>query len=144
MTSLRKLGDMVVHCIIFHSEWKDGLLPHILRKYCAKTTASSQLQSENKSTIKVVLLDGECDPSQMEIMGSILHNDGTIVLGNNERIPMSGHVRFIWEVGECEKSNLTEIWCLIVTACCWAINYMYITDTYVMSLTKARIVILYT
>lgn len=79
------------------SEWKDGLLPHILRKYCAKTS-SSQLQSENKATVKVVLLDGECDPSQMEIMGSIVHNDGTIVLGNNERIPMSGHVRFIWEV----------------------------------------------
>ena len=82
---------------LFCSEWNDGLLPHILRKYCAKTP-TSHLQSENKASIKVVLLDGECDPTQMEIMGSILHNDGTIVLGNNERIPMSGHVRFIWEV----------------------------------------------
>lgn len=79
------------------SEWHDGLLPHILRRYCAKIPSSS-LQSESKSTVKVVLLDGECDPCQMEIMDSILHNDGTIVLGNNERIPMSGHVRFIWEV----------------------------------------------
>jgi len=88
---------MKLDTLMIFSEWHDGLLPHILRRYCAKIPSSS-LQSESKSTVKVVLLDGECDPCQMEIMDSILHNDGTIVLGNNERIPMSGHVRFIWEV----------------------------------------------
>ena len=32
-------------------------------------------------------------------MASILHNDGSIVLANNERIIMTHTLRFIWEVG---------------------------------------------
>ena len=31
-------------------------------------------------------------------MASILHNDGSIVLANNERIVMADTLRFIWEV----------------------------------------------
>ena len=48
--------------------------------------------------MKILQLDGELDISQFELMSSILHNDGSIVLANNERIVMSQGLRFIWEV----------------------------------------------
>ena len=38
------------------------------------------------------------DSAQLELMQTILHNDGEIVLANNERIVVPDTLRFIWEV----------------------------------------------
>ena len=40
----------------------------------------------------------QLDSNQFELMESILHHDGSIVLANNERIVISDTLRFIWEV----------------------------------------------
>lgn len=96
---------MSFHFILFLSlclyyiyrEWCDGLLPYILRKYCARSI-NPDAANEQLAAVKVVLLDGECDPIQMEMINSILNNDGQIVMANHERITMSGQVKFIWEV----------------------------------------------
>lgn len=83
------------------------MLPYILRRYCTRTGAGeSGTSAAEKAAVKVMLLDGECDPNQMEMMESILNNDGFIVLGNHERIPISANVRFIWEVS---SSNILTL-----------------------------------
>ena len=38
------------------------------------------------------------DCSQFELMECILHNQGSIILGNNERIVVPNTLRFVWEV----------------------------------------------
>lgn len=53
--------------------------------------------------MKVIQLDGEVDPGQMELLSAVLNNDGAVVLGNNERIIIPETVRFIWEVREKER-----------------------------------------
>ena len=40
----------------------------------------------------------QMDSAQLELMQTILHNDGEIVLANNERIVVPDTLRFIWEV----------------------------------------------
>lgn len=40
----------------------------------------------------------QLDRQQFEVMWCILHNNGSIVLGNNERIVVPDSLRFIWEV----------------------------------------------
>ncbi len=35
----------------------------------------------------------------METIESILHGNGSVTLGNNERLSVPGTLRFIWEVG---------------------------------------------
>lgn len=34
----------------------------------------------------------------MELLGAVLNNDGSVVLGNNERIVIADTIRFLWEV----------------------------------------------
>lgn len=48
--------------------------------------------------MKIIQLDGEVDPGQMELLSAVLNNDGAVVLGNSERIIIPETVRFIWEV----------------------------------------------
>ena len=38
------------------------------------------------------------DAGQLELMQTILHTDGDVVLANNERIVVPDTLRFIWEV----------------------------------------------
>ena len=40
----------------------------------------------------------QVDCVQMEVLGSLFHNDGSLVLANNERIHIPDNVRFYWEV----------------------------------------------
>lgn len=82
---------------MFDSEWKDGLLTSLLRKLCIQT-ASTNYDLQTTQKMKVIQLDGEVDPGQMELLSAVLNNDGAVVLGNNERIIIPETVRFIWEV----------------------------------------------
>lgn len=49
------------------------------------------------NTISFVLLF-KSEPAQMELLGAVLNNDGSVVLGNNERIVIADTIRFLWEV----------------------------------------------
>ena len=40
----------------------------------------------------------QLDESQFELMESTLHNNGAVVLGNNERLMMPDNLRFLWEM----------------------------------------------
>lgn len=82
---------------MFDREWKDGLLTSLLRKLCIQP-ASTNYDLQTTQKMKVIQLDGEVDPGQMELLSAVLNNDGAVVLGNNERIIIPETVRFIWEV----------------------------------------------
>jgi hypothetical protein len=83
--------------MLINSEWKDGLLTSLLRKLCIQPASTNyDLQATGK--MKIIQLDGEVDPGQMELLSAVLNNDGAVVLGNSERIIIPETVRFIWEV----------------------------------------------
>lgn len=84
---------------MFDREWKDGLLTSLLRKLCIQP-ASTNYDLQTTQKMKVIQLDGEVDPGQMELLSAVLNNDGAVVLGNNERIIIPETVRFIWEVSK--------------------------------------------
>lgn len=70
--------------------------------------------------MKVIQLDGEVDPGQMELLSAVLNNDGAVVLGNNERIIIPETVRFIWEVREKERKKdfcLSHSFVRFITLC---------------------------
>ncbi|XP_071959570.1 uncharacterized protein [Antedon mediterranea] len=78
-----------------NGEWSDGLFSTLFRKHCLVCDVDFV---NNKPQIKLIHLDGQVDASQMEVFGSIFHNDGSLVLANNERIHIPHHVRILWEL----------------------------------------------
>ncbi|XP_076457719.1 uncharacterized protein LOC143291635 isoform X3 [Babylonia areolata] len=82
-------------------EWQEGLLTSLLRKFCIQPP-NINYDINAKPTMKIMQLDGECDPHQMELLHSILNNSGTVVLANNERISIPPTLRFIWEMESLE------------------------------------------
>eukprot|EP00105_Crassostrea_gigas_P044993 XP_019929141.1 PREDICTED: dynein beta chain, ciliary isoform X4 [Crassostrea gigas] len=105
----------------FHTkngEWKDGLLTSLLRKLCIQP-ASTNYDLQTTQKMKVIQLDGEVDPGQMELLSAVLNNDGAVVLGNNERIIIPETVRFIWEMENVEKMSpavLANVGILMMTS----------------------------
>ena len=49
------------------------------------------------------------DAGQLELMQTILHTDGDVVLANNERIVVPDTLRFIWEV-RCLHICIYALW----------------------------------
>lgn len=108
--SLKRYYFLCFH--LFDREWKDGLLTSLLRKLCIQP-ASTNYDLQTTQKMKVIQLDGEVDPGQMELLSAVLNNDGAVVLGNNERIIIPETVRFIWEVREKEKKISVPLFCLV-------------------------------
>ncbi|XP_071095883.1 uncharacterized protein [Haliotis cracherodii] len=77
-------------------DWKEGLLTTLLRKFCIQP-ASMNYDVHCKPIMKIMQLDGQTDPSQMEMLQNCLIHNGSVVLANNERIVIPDTLRFIWE-----------------------------------------------
>ncbi|KAL3885754.1 hypothetical protein ACJMK2_025795 [Sinanodonta woodiana] len=78
-------------------EWKEGLFATLLRKFCVPLPAQSYAVKV-KPLMKIMQVDGEADPAQMELLQSVLDSGGSVVLGNNERIVIPDTLRFMWEM----------------------------------------------
>ncbi|KAK7479590.1 hypothetical protein BaRGS_00029139 [Batillaria attramentaria] len=85
-------------------EWQEGLLTSLLRKFCIQPT-NVNYDFMAKPTMKIMQLDGECDPHQMELLYTILNHNGTVVLANNERLTIPPTLRFIWEMESLEAMS---------------------------------------
>ncbi|XP_070202269.1 uncharacterized protein [Littorina saxatilis] len=85
-------------------EWQEGLLTSLLHKFCIVPT-NIHYDILAKPTMKIMQLDGECDPHQMDLLYSILNNSGTVVLANNERLTIPPTLRFIWEMENLEAMS---------------------------------------
>jgi hypothetical protein len=48
----------------------------------------------------------------MELLGAVLNNDGSVVLGNNERIVIADTIRFLWEVSFTSTLTSLLFYCL--------------------------------
>ncbi|CAH1797693.1 unnamed protein product [Owenia fusiformis] len=89
--------DLLGHWDPKTREWRDGLMASLLRKFCIQHSKANY-ELNIKPVIKILQMDGNLDPRQMELMSAMLHNDGAIVMGNNERINVSDTLRFVWEM----------------------------------------------
>lgn len=69
-------------------EWRDGLLSKLLRNY-------AEIPDTNK---KWIILDGDLDANWIESMNSVMDDNRILTLANNERIPLKGHMRMIFEI----------------------------------------------
>ncbi|KAK3108743.1 hypothetical protein FSP39_014630 [Pinctada imbricata] len=101
-----------------NKEWKDGLLTSLLRKMCIQPPMTNYDINANPK-MKVIQLDGEVDPGQMELLSAVLNNDGAVVLCNNERIVIPETIRFIWEmesVNNMSPAVLANVGILMMTS----------------------------
>ena len=69
-------------------QWKDGLLSKTLRSL-------GEIPDQNP---KWLLLDGDLDTQWIESMNSVMDDNKILTLANNERIPLKGHMRMIFEI----------------------------------------------
>eukprot|EP00057_Strongylocentrotus_purpuratus_P006394 XP_011660868.1 PREDICTED: dynein beta chain, flagellar outer arm [Strongylocentrotus purpuratus] len=81
-------------------EWRDGLFIALLRKLCLIPKADF---SQTKPHIKAMHLDGEINPTQMEIFSSLFDHDGTLVLANNERVHIPDNFSIFWEIESMDQ-----------------------------------------
>ncbi|XP_078672103.1 uncharacterized protein LOC144911712 isoform X1 [Branchiostoma floridae x Branchiostoma belcheri] len=77
-------------------EWHHGILPSLLRRYCMLHSSGDFLRS--KPVMKILQLDGDVDHSQIEMFDSLLHHEGYLVTGNNERMKIADSLRIFWEM----------------------------------------------
>lgn len=70
-------------------EWKDGLFSKLLRQMAELP------EDENP---KWIILDGDLDANWIESMNSVMDDNKILTLANNERIPIKGLMRCIFEI----------------------------------------------
>ncbi|XP_052258855.1 uncharacterized protein LOC127863384 isoform X2 [Dreissena polymorpha] len=99
-------------------EWKDGLFASLLRKFCVQPP-NNNYSTKVKPVMKIMQLDGEADPGQLELLHTVLMNCGSVVLGNNERITVPDTLRFIWELetlSNISPALLSSVGVLVMSA----------------------------
>ena len=69
-------------------EWKDGLFSNIMRDLANLTSDGP----------KWMILDGDIDPMWIESLNTVMDDNKILTLANNERIPLKGHMRMIFEI----------------------------------------------
>ena len=69
-------------------EWKDGVLSKTMR----------ELGLEDPSEDKWIMLDGDLDANWIESMNSVMDDNRMLTLASNERVPLKGNMRMIFEI----------------------------------------------
>lgn len=76
-------------------EWRDGLMSKIMR----------DLGAEPGDDPKWILLDGDLDANWIESMNSVMDDNKMLTLASNERIPLKGHMRMIFEIRDLDHAT---------------------------------------
>jgi dynein heavy chain len=76
-------------------EWRDGLLSKIMR----------DLGAEPGDDPKWIILDGDLDANWIESMNSVMDDNKMLTLASNERIPLKGHMRMIFEIRDLNHAT---------------------------------------
>ena len=76
-------------------EWKDGLLSKIMRS----------LGQEQNTNPKWIVLDGDLDTNWIESMNSVMDDNKMLTLASNERIPLKGHMRMLFEIRDLNYAS---------------------------------------
>jgi len=85
VTSTNELYGVV---LLATREWKDGLMSCTMRRL-------GQIQD---SLPKWIVLDGDLDANWIESMNSVMDDNKLLTLASNERIPLKGHMKLIFEI----------------------------------------------
>ena len=81
-------------------EWKDGVVSTIMRDM-AKNQGNYKATHLNKW----VCFDGDVDAGWIESMNTVMDDNKTLTLVSNERIPLSGPMRLIFEVSNLRNAS---------------------------------------
>jgi dynein heavy chain len=76
-------------------EWKDGLFSSILR----------EMASGQGTDPKWMILDGDIDPNWIESLNTVMDDNKMLTLASNERIPVKGHMRLIFEISNLKYAT---------------------------------------
>lgn len=76
-------------------EWKDGLVSKQMR----------DLANEPDKNPKWIVLDGDLDTEWIESMNSVMDDNKVLTLANNDRIPLLGHMRLIFEISHLKYAT---------------------------------------
>jgi dynein heavy chain len=76
-------------------EWKDGLLSTVMRNIGA---IPDELP-------KWIMLDGDLDANWIESMNSVMDDNRMLTLASNERIPLKGHMRMVFEIRDLKHAT---------------------------------------
>ena len=62
----------------------------------------SEMESTNP---KYIILDGDLDANWIESMNSVMDDNKILTLANNERIPVKGHMRLLFEIRDLKYAT---------------------------------------
>jgi dynein heavy chain len=54
---------------------------------------------------KWMILDGDIDPNWIESLNTVMDDNKMLTLASNERIPVKGHMRLIFEIGNLKYAT---------------------------------------
>lgn len=76
-------------------EYTDGLFSKIMR----------DLKNVENTDPKWIVLDGDIDPDWIESLNTVMDDNRVLTLPSNERIPLLGHMRLIFEIGHLRHAT---------------------------------------
>jgi dynein heavy chain len=81
-------------------EWKDGVLSNIMRNQ-----SKNQDKYKESHIWKWLILDGDIDPEWIESLNTVMDDNKLLTLVSNERIPLSGAMRLLFEVANLNNAT---------------------------------------
>ena len=81
-------NELYGYVVMSTREWKDGLLSKTMRSLGQITDTHP----------KWIVLDGDLDANWIESMNSVMDDNKILTLASNERIPLKGHMRMLFEI----------------------------------------------
>lgn len=76
-------------------DWKDGLM----------STTMRDLANIEDNKPKWIVLDGDLDTEWIESMNSVMDDNRILTLANNDRIPLLGHMKLIFEIAHLKYAT---------------------------------------
>jgi len=95
-------GDELYGYMTLSKDWKDGVLSIIMRGM-AKNVAEQGFHDHQ--TYKWVVLDGDIDAVWIESMNTVMDDNKVLTLVSNERIPLSGAMRMVFEINSLKNAT---------------------------------------
>jgi dynein heavy chain len=80
------------------NEWKDGIVPKLVRSVC-------QAQTDGSDNRKWIIFDGPVDAIWIENMNTVLDDNKTLCLANSERIKLPKTLHMMFEVQDLKVAS---------------------------------------
>jgi dynein heavy chain len=95
-------GDELYGYMTLAKDWKDGVLSIIMRGMSKNLPEQGFHEHQ---THKWVVLDGDIDAIWIESMNTVMDDNKVLTLVSNERIPLSGAMRMVFEINSLKNAT---------------------------------------